>query len=233
MEMPISAPRPKLPAIGEARARVGVDRRRIDLAQEAVACVRVLGDDTLRVTGSIAIHVRNGIVQTIHRVHADIEREVLASPILVRCIDEGAEDVGVARSLSGNGVSVNSDARGGELGEHAGQERVRHSLVHEQGLAGVAHAHALRLGIHHNGSRLGEVGTRVHVRMAIPRARLDDRHQALAHAALDKACASARNEHINNAPQAHERSGGCTVGGLDNGYAGAVESVRLNGIRKI
>lgn len=38
----------ELAAVGEARARIGIDRGSVDLGKEALACFPVLGNDGLR-----------------------------------------------------------------------------------------------------------------------------------------------------------------------------------------
>ena len=70
----------------------------------------------------------------------------------------------------------------------------------------------------------------MHVDMAVARARLDHRHQRLAHAALNQARAAARNEHIDDTAELHELAGGLAIGGLNHRYGLAREALGLQRI---
>ena len=110
------------------------------------------------------------------------------------------------------------------------QKRIGHSMVDQQRLGGIAHAYALGLGINDNVERLIKVGGFMHVDVAVARARLDHRHKRLAHAALDQACTSARNEYVDNTAELHELAGGLAVGGLDHRHGLAREALGLERI---
>ena len=179
----------KLAAVGEARAGVGVHGRGIDRIQEALASIRVLGDDGLGVHRAVAVDVRDGLVLVRHDLHAHLERQVLTAPVLlsrgnvVIALDKPGIGACGARGL----VAVNQHAVVMQHGHDRGQKRIGHSTVDQQRLGGIAHAHALGLGIDDNVERLIKVGGFMHVDVAVARARLDHRHKRLAHAALDQA----------------------------------------------
>ncbi len=66
------------------------------------------------------------------------------------------------------------------------QKRVGHGAVDQQRLGGIAHAHALRLGVDDNVERFIKVGGFMHVDVAVARTRLDHRYKRLANAALNQ-----------------------------------------------
>ena len=73
----------KLAAVSEASAGVGVHGRGIDRIKEALASIRVLGNDGLGVHGAVAVDVRDGLVLASHDLHTHLERQVLATPVLL------------------------------------------------------------------------------------------------------------------------------------------------------
>ena len=73
----------KLAAVGKARAGVGIHGRGIDLVQEALASIRVLCNDGLGVHRAVAVDVRDGLVLVRHDLHAHLERQILATPVLL------------------------------------------------------------------------------------------------------------------------------------------------------
>ena len=111
-----------------------------------------------------------------------------------------------------------------------GQKRVGHGAVDQQRLGSIAHAHALRLGADDNVERFIEVGRLMHVDVAVARARLDNRNERLAHAALNQARTATRNEHIDDAAELHELAGGLAVGRLDHRDGLARETLGLKRI---
>ena len=150
----------KLAAIGKARAGVGVHGRGIDRIQEALADIHVLGNDGLGMHGAVAVNVLDGLVLVRHDLHAHLERQILAAPVLL-----GRSNVIVALGKPGSSargagglVAVNQHAVVVQHGNDRGQEAIGHGAVHEQRLGGVAHAHALGLGIDDNVERLIKVG---------------------------------------------------------------------------
>ena len=102
----------KLAAVSEARAGVGVHGRGIDRIQEALAGVRVLGDDGLGMHGAVAVDVRDGLILVRNDLHAHLERQVLAAPVLLgrgnKVIALGKTGIG-ARGARGL-VAVNEHA---------------------------------------------------------------------------------------------------------------------------
>ena len=222
----------KLAAVSEARAGVGVHGRGIDRIQEALASIRVLGNDGLGVHRAVAVDVCDGLVLVCHDLHAHLERQVLATPVLL-----SRGDVVVALGKPGVGacgarglVAVNEHAVVVQYSNDRRQKRIGHSTVDQQRLGGIAHAYALGLGINDNVERLIKVGGFMHVDVAVARARLDHRHKRLAHAALDQACTSARNEYVDNTAELHELAGGLAVGGLDHRHGLAREALGLERI---
>lgn len=57
---------PELAAIREARGRIYIDRRRIDLCREPLRRTEVLGDDALAVAGRILRNVRDSRVKAVY-----------------------------------------------------------------------------------------------------------------------------------------------------------------------
>ena len=222
----------KLTAVGEARAGIGVYGRSIDRIQEALAGDLVLGNDGLGMHGAIAVDVRDGLVLIGHDLHAHLERQVLAAPVLLGCgnVVVALGKPGVGTRSAGGLVTVNQHAVIMQHGNDCGQEAIGNGTVDQQRLGSVAHAHALRLGVDNNVERLVKVGGFMHVDMAVARARLDHRHQRLAHAALNQARAAARNEHVDDTAELHELAGGLAVGGLDHRYGLAREALGLQRI---
>ena len=220
----------ELPAIGKARAGVNVDGRGVDLAQEALLRLRILGHNGLGVARAVAVDVRDGLIETGDGLDAHLERQILAAPVLLGSIGKVALEHLRRGGCARGGVPVDKHARGRKLIEHLGQELCGNRLVHQQRLGRVAHAHALGLGVHHDGACHVEIGGLVHVDMAVARARLDHRHQALAHAARDEAGAPARYEYVDDAAQAHKCARGRTVAGLDDAYGRTREARCLDGV---
>ena len=208
----------KLAAVGEARAGVGVHGRGVDRIQEALASVLVLGNNSLGVHGAVAVDVRDGLILVGNDLHTHLECQVLAAPILLGCdnvvvaLDKPGVGARGARGL----IAVDQHAMVVQHGHDRGQERICHGTIDQQRLGGVAHAYALGLGVDDNVERLVKIGGFMHVDMAVARARLDHRHQRLAHAALDQARAAARNEHVDDTAELHELAGGLAVGGLNH-----------------
>ena len=128
---------------------------------------------------------------------------------------------------------MNHHARGAELGKRLWQEGIGDRVVHKQGLARIAHAYALGLGVHDDRASLGKIGALMNVDVTVARARLDNRHQALTNTALDEAGTTARNQNIHHSAQRHERPRCSAIGHLDDGNRRPVESARLYGIRKM
>ncbi len=93
---------------------------------------------------------------------------------------------------------MNKHTRAREFAQHLGQEFPCHSLVYQERLSRVTHAHTLGLGIHNNGAGLLKVGCLMHIDMAVARACLDYRHQTLAHTALNKPRAATWNKHVHH-----------------------------------
>ena len=60
---------PKLAAIREARGRIYIDRRRIDLCREPLRRTEVFGDDALAVAGRILRNVRDSRVKAVYDAH--------------------------------------------------------------------------------------------------------------------------------------------------------------------
>ena len=179
--------------------------------------------------GTVAVDVRDGLILVRHDLHAHLERQILLAPVLLGCshvvIALGKPNAGAcgARSL----VAVNQHAVVVQHGNDCGQEAISNATVDQQRLGGIAHAHALGLGIDDNVERLVKVGGFMHVNMAVARARLDHRHKRLAHAALDQARTATRNEHVDDAAELHELAGGLAVGGLDHRDSLARETLGL------
>ena len=174
----------------------------------------------------------DGLVLVCHDLHAHLERQVLATPVLL-----SRGDVVIALHKAGVGargarglVAVNEHAVIVQHGNDRRQKRIGHSMVDQQRLGGIAHAYALGLGINDNVERLIKVGGFMHVDVAVARARLNHRHKRLAHAALDQACTAARNEYVDNAAELHELASGLAVGGLDHRHGLAREALGLERI---
>ena len=174
----------------------------------------------------------DGLVLVCHDLHAHLERQVLATPVLLSRGDVvvalGKPSVGAcgARGL----VAVNQYAVVVQHGNDCGQEAISNGTVDQQRLGGIAHAYALGLGIDDNVERLIKVGGFMHVDVAVARARLDHRHKRLAHAALDQACTAARNEYVDDTAELHELASGLAVGGLDHRHGLAREALGLERI---
>ena len=60
---------PELAAIREARGRVYIDRRRIDLCREPLRRTEVLSDDAFAVAGRILRNVRDSRVKAVYDAH--------------------------------------------------------------------------------------------------------------------------------------------------------------------
>ena len=63
--------------VGEARARVDEDARRVDAAHERAGRLGVLGYDAVGVVRAVSVDVRDGGGQRRHGAHGEREREVL------------------------------------------------------------------------------------------------------------------------------------------------------------
>ena len=181
---------------------------------------------------AVAVDVCDGLVLVCHGLHAHLERQVLATPVLL-----SRGDVVIAFHKAGVGargarglVAVNEHAVVVQHGNDRRQKRIGHSTVDQQRLGGIAHAYTLGLGINDNVERLIKVGGFMHVDVAVARARLDHRHKRLAHAALDQACTAARNEYVDNAAELHELASGLAVGGLNHRHSLAREALGLERI---
>ena len=172
--------------------------------------------------------MRDGLVLVCHHLDTDLKRQVLAAPVLFRRVNK-VHDVG---KVAGALVAVHQNAGGIQLDQHLRQERVGDLLVHQQRLASIAHAHALGLGVHHDGARLLKVRGLVHVDMAIARTGLDHRNIGVFHAVANEPCAAARNENVHRAAQAHKHVRGSAISGLDNADCVAGQPGVLYGIRQ-
>ena len=95
------------------------------------------------------------------------------------------------------------------------QDPVGGVAVDEEGLGGVAHAGALRLGVEDDGERLGDVDVGVHVDVAVAHPGLDDRHEGLAHDRADEVRAATRDEHVDEPTGTHELDGAGAAVGVD------------------
>ena len=177
--------------------------------------------------GAVAVDVRDGFVLVRHDLHAHLERQILAAPVLlsrgniVVALGKPGGSACGARGL----VAVNQHAVVVQHGNNRRQKHIGHSMVDQQRLGGIAHAHALRLSVDDNIERFIEVGGFMHVDVAVARARLDHRHKRLAHAALDQARTAARNEYVDNTAELHELASGLAVGGLDHRHGLAREAL--------
>ena len=110
----------KLTAIGKTRARIRVHGGSIHLTQEALASLLILGDNRLGVARAVAVHVRDGLVDTAHDLHADLKSEMLAPPVLFRRVDELAGKGDAANAF----ISMDHHTGGSKLRERLGQEGI-------------------------------------------------------------------------------------------------------------
>ena len=170
------------------------------------------------------------LIDTRDRLDAHLERQVLAAPVL---LGGGNEVAALGKTeLGGDSacglIPVREHTVLGKNREHLRQEHVRNGRIDKQRFGRVANAHTLRLGVHDDRQRLGKVGIFVHVDMAIAGAGLDHGNERLAHAALDEPRPAARNQHVDDTAQAHERARGLAVAGLDKAHGLARESARLH-----
>ena len=88
--------------------------------------------------------------------------------------------------------------------DEPGQEDLRHRLVDDKGLGGVAHARPLRLGVDDDVDRHVEVGRGVHVDMAVAVTVDDKGHGGVGQDGFDERTTTAGDEAIDEAAETHE-----------------------------
>ena len=98
--------------------------------------------------------------------------------------------------------------------------------MHQKGLACIAHADSLGLGIENNIQGHILIRGSIHIHMAVAGARLYDGDGAVLHHGLYESCPSPGDEHVNIPVQAHQLPGGIPAGILNHldrvlGQAGA------------
>ena len=161
----------ELAAVDEAGRGVDQHGRAVHPGDEPARGLEVAGDDRLAVAGGPLPDVRDRLVDVVHDLGGDVERDVLHGPVLVGGLDHGrigGPEVGVA---------VDGDVAAQQRGGDARDELRGHIAVHEDRLDGVAHAGPRHLGV--DDDRLGhvQVGAGIDVDVHISDAGLDDRHR--------------------------------------------------------
>ena len=96
--------------------------------------------------GAVAGDVLDRVLHRVHDRHGERHRQVLGVPILID--REARRRRGIARKLECPVVEAQLDTRAAQRRQRARQERTRGARVDQQRLGRVAHAGALRLGVH-------------------------------------------------------------------------------------
>ena len=93
-----------------------------------------------------------------------------------------------------------------------GQKRLRYLFMNNQRFSGITHARTLRFGVHDNIDRHLQIGTVVHINMAITDPGFNDGNFRFLFHRLNQACAAAWNQHINIINRLHQFLGGGMTG---------------------
>ena len=182
--------------------------------------------------GAVAVDVRDGLVLVGNDLDAHLERQVLAAPVVLGGGQEilALDQLGTRSRLARRGIAMDHDAVPVQHVDGKRQERIGDGAVDEQRLGGVAHAHALGLGVDDDVERLLEIGGLMDVDMAVAGAGLDNGNERLAHAALDEPRTAAGDQQVDDTAEFHEGAGGLAVGRLDHRDGRAGKPAVLDGV---
>ena len=145
----------------------------------------------------IAADVLQGRVQRVHDGDGEVQREIFLCKVLVHCRD----DVAVRRNPR---VAVHRHPMRGKRLKCLRHERVGDVCVHQQRLRGIAHRRPLSLGVDQDLECHLFVCCDVDEDVTVAHSGLNDWHLAVAHHVVDLACATARNQHINQSAGSHQ-----------------------------
>ena len=222
VEMPTSAPEPELLTVDEPRRRVHQHRRPVDLGHEAVGGRHVGGDDGLGMPRAVPRDVLDGVAHVVDHADGHHRAEELGGEVAL----QGRHGVGHdgAHPL----VGPDLDARRRQRRGQPGQERSRHTGVHEDRLDRVADPEAVRLGVDRQLVRHGQVGRAVDVDVAVPVAVEHVGHGGVLDQRRDERPTAARDQAVDEAAQPHEGDRRLVRGVLDEGH-GVLGQPRLHG----
>ncbi|KAF1858399.1 hypothetical protein Lal_00014910 [Lupinus albus] len=202
-----------LETVGEARRRVDHHGGRVDFAQEAHRVRVVLGDDGVRVLRRVLVDVLDGRVDAVDDLHGEDRCQVFRAPVFFR----RRRQVRIAlqdrqRFRVRAQFHFLRRVQLGQLRQHGRRDGARD----EQRLHRVARAVAVRLRVHRDAKRLGDVRLRVDVDVADAVQVLDHRDGGFLHQARDQALAAARDDDVHEFRHRDEGADGGAVRRLDD-----------------
>ena len=188
----------ELAAIRELRRGIVQHDRAVDLRQKARRRRRVGGDDRIRVVRTVALDMRDGLVQPCHHLRGDDAVEEFRAPVRLACgrdarVDRLHRPVAAHRAA---GVEQRLHQRC-EMGR-------RHGSIDEQRLRRAANAGAPELRVEQHLPRHRKIGFGVDINVVVAIEMRENRHPRLGLHALDKALAAARNDDVDRAIKARE-----------------------------
>jgi hypothetical protein len=207
-------------AVVQARRGVDQHRGRVHLAHEAHGRGVIAGDDGLGVVRAVALDVGGRLIERRHHLHRQIQAQPLRVVVPVLRRDRAGHEGPAARA----GVDGHPGAR--QALAQGRQHLVRHVLVDEQGLHGVADPGPLDLGVVGDVDRHGGVGGPVHVGVAQALVVLDHGDAAVLGDHADQPLAAARDDQVDGLGLPQQVRHCIPVGGLEQGD-GVVRQARL------
>ena len=161
----------------------------------------------------------NGFIYPVfNNMDADFQSQVLTAPVFFSGVNEELRKFSVAFGNSclhcraDHLVTVDQHVCLSQIKQQARKEFLSNGSINQHRFACVAYTGTLSLCVQDYLSRHGKISRFVYINMAVADTRFDYRHYRVFHAMLNKASATTRNKHIDQAAKTQQGVGLRAVG---------------------